>query len=207
MRSCALLAVCVTSLVTAFVPAFAQTDSAAPGAVENKGMPPRAAPTDYPAHAQAGAVTIAADFTGHSIATPEGVLTAEDSVTVEVGLFGAPDARLTLSPDAFTLRINGKKALPSQPVDVLAKNLRDPEWEPPTSSTDSKKTNVTGSGKQDKDLNAPPPPPPPIPFEMRRAMELRVQKLTCREAIVPCPRLDCFSSPMAARPMASVRLS
>src|SRR6185369_3148574 len=30
--------------------------------IEAKGMPPRAAPADYQAHAQAGAVTVAAEF-------------------------------------------------------------------------------------------------------------------------------------------------
>src|ERR1035438_3620067 len=38
---------------------------------EAKGMPPRTAPTEYQSHAQAGPVTIAAEFTGHAIGTPQ----------------------------------------------------------------------------------------------------------------------------------------
>ena len=66
MESLALFVLCVA--------AFAQTPPAAPDRpiVEGQGLPPRAAPSDYQAHAQAGAVTIAADFAGHSVATPEG---------------------------------------------------------------------------------------------------------------------------------------
>src|SRR5665647_1514633 len=64
---------------------------------EAKSVPPRATPGDYQAHAQAGAVTVAAEFTGHSVPTPEAILSTEDYVVVEVGLFGPPEARLKLS--------------------------------------------------------------------------------------------------------------
>src|SRR4029077_5088291 len=76
---------------------------------EVKGMPARVAPTEYQAHGEAGPLTIAADFTGHSVATPEATYTTEDYVVVEVGLFGAPGARAKLSTGDFSLRINGKK--------------------------------------------------------------------------------------------------
>jgi hypothetical protein len=164
----------------AFAAAFAQTPPVASDrpAAEGQGLPPRAAPSDYQARAQAGTVTIAADFTGHSVATPEGILTTEDFVAIEAGLFGPPEARLMLSVDDFSLRINGKKSVPRQPYELVAKSLRDPDYEPPTSSG-AKKTNVTGSGKEGApDLNAPPPPPPPVPLEVRRAWELRVRKIS-----------------------------
>src|SRR5580692_11357078 len=64
---------------------------------ESKGMPPRAAPTDYQAHAQAGAVTIAAEFMGHAVPTPEATFSTEDYVIVEAAFFGPPEARTTLS--------------------------------------------------------------------------------------------------------------
>src|SRR5271155_2421999 len=83
---------------------------------ETKGLPPRAAPTDYQSQGKAGTVTIGAEFTGHSVPTPQSTFTNEDYVTVEIGLFGPPDAHATLSVDDFSLRINGKKvALASQP--------------------------------------------------------------------------------------------
>src|SRR5271154_1781878 len=71
---------------------------------EIKGIPPRATPADYQAHAAAGAVTIGAEFTGHSVPTSEAVLSTEDYVVVEVGLFGPPEARVRLSYENFALR-------------------------------------------------------------------------------------------------------
>ena len=63
--------------------------------IDTKGMPPRAAAADYQAHAQAGAVTVAAEFKGHTVPTLQGILSTEDYVVVEAGLFGPPAARIT----------------------------------------------------------------------------------------------------------------
>src|SRR5580658_2799706 len=60
--------------------------------VKKEGIPPRATPGDYQAHAQAGTVTIGAEFKGHSVPTPDAVYSNEDFVAVEVGLFGPPEA-------------------------------------------------------------------------------------------------------------------
>jgi len=141
----------------------------------SKGLPPRVGPSEYQAQAQAGAVTVAAEFTGHSVPTPEGTYTTEDFVVVEVGLFGSPQARATLSNGDFSLRINGKKtALPSQPYELSFKSLKDPEWEPPT-KPDSKSKTSFGGGGGGNDPNYT-PPPPKMPNELRRAMEQRVQR-------------------------------
>lgn len=75
-----------------------------------KGMPPRATPAEYQAQVQAGTVTIAGEFKGHSVPTMQGPLSTEDYVVVETALFGPPEARTKLSADDFSLRINGKKA-------------------------------------------------------------------------------------------------
>jgi hypothetical protein len=145
---------------------------------EVKGMPPRVGPTEYQAHGEAGPLTIAADFTGHSVATPETTYTTEDYVVVEVGLFGAPGARAKLSTGDFSLRINGKKtASPSQPYQLVFKSLKDPEWEPPSKETKSK-TSIGGGGGGD---SGGPPAPVHMPLELRRAMEQRVQKITMLE--------------------------
>src|SRR5580693_558603 len=81
-------------------------ESKEPVAREMKGIPPRATPADYQSHTTAGAITIAGEFTGHSVPTPEAIFTTEDYVAVEVGLFGAPEARLNLSYENFSLRVN-----------------------------------------------------------------------------------------------------
>jgi hypothetical protein len=155
---------------------YAQSKDAT--ANEVKGMPPRVAPTEYQAHGVAGPLTIAADFTGHSVATPEATYTTEDYVVVEVGLFGAPGARATLSTGDFSLRINGKKtASPSQPYQLVFKALKDPEWEPPSKESKSK-TSIGGGGGGD---SGGPPAPVHMPMELRRAMEQRVQRATMLE--------------------------
>jgi hypothetical protein len=146
---------------------------------ESRGMPPRAAPAEYQAQAQAGMVTVAAEFMGHAVPTPDGTYSTEDYVVVEAALFGSPEARTRLSKGDFSLRINGKKmALPSQPYELAFKSLKDPEWEPP-SKTDSKSKTSFGSGGG----NAGDPPPAPVhmPIELRHAMEQRVQRASMLE--------------------------
>jgi hypothetical protein len=158
--------------------AYVHAQSKDATANEVKGMPPRVAPTEYQAHGEAGPLTIAADFTGHSVATPEATYTTEDYVVVEVGLFGAPGARAKLSTGDFSLRINGKKtASPSQPYQLVFKALKDPEWEPPSKESKSK-TSIGGGGGGD---SGGPPAPVHMPMELRRAMEQRVQRVTMLE--------------------------
>jgi hypothetical protein len=146
---------------------------------DSKGMPPRAAPTEYQAQAQAGMVTVAAEFIGHSVPTPEATYSTDDFVVVEVGLFGPPEARARLSREDFSLRINGKKmALPSQPYELAFKSLKDPEWEPP-SKPDSKGKTSFGTGGGDAGSSI--PPVVHMPIELRRAMEQRVQRASMLE--------------------------
>jgi hypothetical protein len=146
------------------------------------GLPPRAAPGDYQAQAKAGTVTIAAEFKGHAVPTPDKTLTTEDFVVVELGLFGPPDARLRLSIEDFSLRINGKKApLPSQPFGLVTKNLKDPDWVPPESSAPKSKGGFGGGGGGAAGQNDPPPAPPKVPIELQRAMAQRTQKAALPE--------------------------
>jgi hypothetical protein len=142
-------------------------------ASEAKGMPPRATPGDYPAQALAGSVTIAAEFMGHSVPRPEGPLSTDDYVVVETGLFGSPQAHITLSIEDFSLRINGKKTpLSSQPYGLVVRSLKDPEWLPPEPAQPKSKGGLnTGQG----DSNSP-PPIVHVPIELQRAMALHLQK-------------------------------
>ena len=152
-------------------------------ASESKGMPPRVSPSEYQAQGEAGTVTIAAEFSGHSIGTAQGTLTTEDYVVVETGFFGATGARTKLAADDFTLRINGKKvALPTQPYGMVLPSLKDPEWEPPADTKSKGKTSMGGGGGGGGGgQNDPPPTPPKMPFPERRAMEQRVQKAALPE--------------------------
>ncbi len=142
-----------------------------------KGLPPRATPADYQAHAQAGAVTIAADFAGHGVPTAESVFSTEDYVVVEVALFGPPAARLNLSYKDFSLRVNGKKAsLAAQPYEVVFRSLKDPEWVPPGPVESKSKTGIGGGGQGDS-----PPAPVHMPIGLELAMEQKVQKASIPE--------------------------
>jgi hypothetical protein len=148
---------------------------------ESRGMPPRVSPAEYQAHAQAGKVIIAAEFTRHSVATPEATFSAEDYIVVEVAFFGPPDARLKLSHEDFALRVNDKKApLASQPFGLVLRSLKDPEWSPPESAASKSKTSI-GDGGGGGGQGDPPPAPVHMPFELQRAMELKVQKAAMLE--------------------------
>ncbi|HTX39958.1 MAG TPA: hypothetical protein VME43_33295 [Bryobacteraceae bacterium] len=140
-------------------------------------LPPRTAPTDYQAHAKAGTVTIAADFQVHAVPTPLATFNSEDYVVVEVGLFGPPGARLTISTGDFSLRINEKKSLESRPYGMVLSSLKDPSWEPPDTGESKSKTGInTGGGGQDAT-----PVVVHMPFPLQRAMELKVQKAAMPE--------------------------
>jgi len=146
---------------------------------ETKGLPPRAAPSDYQAHAQAGTMTVVGEFMGHAVPVPEGPLTTEDYVVVEAGLFGPADARIKLSIDDFSLRINGKKTrLSSQPYVLVTRSLKDPEWVPP-GAPEPKSKGSFGTGGQ-SDSNSP-PPVVHVPIELQRAMARHVQKAALPE--------------------------
>jgi hypothetical protein len=138
---------------------------------EALGMPPRTAASEYQAQVKAGSVTIAAEFMGHAVPTPQATFSSEEYVVVETGVFGPPEARIKLAIEDFSLRINGKKApLSSQPYELVFKSLKDPDWEPPAKEK-SKTSFGTGGDKGDSA-----PAPVHMPIELRRVMEQRVQK-------------------------------
>jgi len=151
----------------------------APGQ-EMKGMPPRATAADYQASVKVGDLTLAADFTGHSVSTPDAVYSTEEYVVVEVAFFGPPQAHTTLNYADFSLRINGKKTpLPSQPYAMVFKSLKDPEWVPPETVEKKSRTSLDSGGAgggNDKPNPGDPPPVVHVPIEVERAMELKVQK-------------------------------
>lgn len=177
----------MTVFLVAAISLFAQgqnTESKSLEATEMTGMPPRATPGDYPSHAQAGGkVTIAAEFTGHSVPRPEGPLSTEDYVVIETGFFGPPGARITLSTEDFSLRINGKKPLASQPFGLVLATLKDPQWSPPDADQPKSKNGINTGGATDST-----PPIVHVPFPLRRAMALYVQKVSLLEGDRPLPQ-------------------
>jgi hypothetical protein len=138
-------------------------------------MPPRTSPADYQVQAHAGAVTIAADFAGHSVTTMDAVYSSEDYVVVEVAFFGPPQGQLKLSIEDFSLKLKDRKTpLTSQPFGYLTRSLKDPEWQPPEEDKEEKKSKTginTGGGG-----DSGPVVPPKMPLPLRRAMEQKVLK-------------------------------
>ena len=176
LRFCLLGFVCVAPLVVAQAPASQDAKAGDSAAAESKGIPPRAAASEYLSQGHAGSVTIGAEFLGHSVATPEATYTSEDYVVVEAGLFGPAQARAKLSAEDFSLRINGKKALPNQPYELVFKALKDPEWEPPKKEKSKGSLNAGGGGGEEEA-----PAVVHMPIELKRAMEGNVRKAVMPE--------------------------
>jgi hypothetical protein len=102
---------------------------------------------------------------------------AEDYVAVEVAFFGAPGAKVKISFEDFSLRINGKKtAIASQQYGMVMKSLSDPEWIPPVVEEKSKGGGISTGGGGGGGAGDPKPAPPKMPFPLRRAMEQKAQK-------------------------------
>lgn len=173
------------ALAAAFCLRPQATPSQEPRPGEPQGMPPRATPAEYQAHAQAGAVTIGAEFSGHSFLTPEGTLSTDEFVVVETGLFGAPGARLKLSPEDFSLRVNGKKTpAPGVPYGVVTASVKDPEWAPPEPPKSAKSKTSLDSGQGGNVLAGgakESPTPIHIPIEVQRGWSQRLQKASLAE--------------------------
>jgi hypothetical protein len=162
----------------ACAPAYAQAGADKDAQSQMKGLAPRATPGDYQAQVKVGAVTIGAEFAGHAVPTPEAIYSTEDYVVVELALFGAADATAKIAFSDFSIRINGKPmATPGEPYARIFPSLKDPEWEPPAAASKAGKTSMGAGGNQ----NDPPPSTPKMPFELRRAMQLRVQKAALPE--------------------------
>ena len=155
--------------------------------VEAKGLAPRTAPSDYLSQTKIGTMTLAAEFNGHSVPTAVRPFTSENYVSVEIALFGPPDARAQISVADFSLRVNGKKApLSAEQCTVVFTSLKDPEWEPPDKEEKKSKGGISsgGSGGQ----GDPPPTPAKMPIELVRAMQQQVLKAVLPEGDRPLPQ-------------------
>ena len=158
----------------------------AQGQVKAQGLPARSTPADYQAQAKAGPLTVAAEFMGHSVVTPEGTLITDDYVVVEAALFGPPDSHANLAFQDFSLRINGKKTpTPSQAPLLVFHSLKDPDLEPTAAEKKQKTTTINANGQGNNDST---PAPVHIPIEVRRGWEQRVAKASWPEGDRPLPQ-------------------
>jgi len=163
---------------------YAQNPPPREGQADNKGILPRATPSDYLSQVKVGQYTLAAEFKGHSIPNDQGPLVSEEYVVVEVAFFGAPGAKLVLSPEHFSLRLNGKKnTIPSRHFGLVLGSVKDPEQEP-TKAKSKSKTNIGGSEREPGEPEA----PVKIPLETQRAWAQRVQQAVLPEGERPLPQ-------------------
>jgi hypothetical protein len=143
-------------------------------------MPARASFNDYQAHARVGALNLGAEFMRHVVPTPQGEFSTEDYVSVEVGFFGPPGAKTKISAGDFSLRINGKKAIPIVPFGRTFDNLKDPNWQPPEPPKPKGSALSTGGGGGGNP-NDPPPAPPHMPMALVHVMQVKVEKAALQE--------------------------
>jgi hypothetical protein len=194
--------VAVAALVAAFS-LYPQSPASNPSPTpEPQGIPPRATPGDYQAHAPLGALTIAAEFVGHYVPTPEGTLTQEDYVAVEVAVFGQPDSRLVLSTANFSLRVNGRKSpIPAESYSLIVRGLKDPDWEMTVAKPKSKdEGGDEGGGASVQAGPKPTPTPIKYPIEVQRGMARRAQKVSLAEGDRPLPQAGLTFFPYRGKP-------
>jgi hypothetical protein len=93
------------------------------------GTEPKTKAAEYPLHADAGKVSLGAEYTIHSFSGGHQTFVARDYLVVEVALFFARGERLMVNDGQFSLRINHKKdVLAPQAPEFVAASLKYPDW-------------------------------------------------------------------------------
>jgi hypothetical protein len=95
-----------------------------------QGTTPKAAPAEYPVHAEAAGIVVGAEFMVHSFSQGEQTFIARDYLVVEVALFPPKGEMVDAEPGKFSLRINGRRiALMPQAPSMVAASLSHDEWQ------------------------------------------------------------------------------
>jgi len=103
-----------------------------------QGTTPKTGPADYPAQVQMDSVTLAAEYLVHSLPNAKATLIANDYLVVEAAFFGPLYSRLKMSPDNFSLRINGKgEPLTPELPGMVASSVKFPGVRPHLETTGS----------------------------------------------------------------------
>lgn len=92
--------------------------------------PPRAKPSDYPAHAQFPGFAVGAEYLVHNVPLEKGEYWARDYLVVEVLLVPPTHEYVNISSNQFMLRINGKKSLIyADSAGAVAASLKHTDWQ------------------------------------------------------------------------------
>lgn len=167
--------------------------------LDAQGTAPKTKAADYPVRVQLDTVTLAAEYLVHSLPTPQGTLVANDYLVVEAAFFGPSFSRLRMSPDNFTLRINGKGTLSTEPPGMVAGSIKFPSARPHLEGGASV---GVGDGTVAVGPRAPPSqfpgdgndrtaagqPPTVNSVEQEYSLEVRVQNATLPEGEKSLPR-------------------
>jgi hypothetical protein len=165
-----------------------------------QGTPPKTAPADYPVHVQMDSVTLAAEYLVHSLPTAKGTLVANDYLVVEAAFFGPLYSRLKMSPDNFSLRINGRgEPLTPELPGMVAQSIKFPGVRPHLETTGSvsagdgtvtigprpPQSRFPGDGNDRTPVNQ---PPTVTEINHENAVEYRVQAASLPEGEHSLPR-------------------
>jgi len=95
------------------------------------GTTPKAAAADYPAHTRLDTLAIGAEYTVHSFSGDHTTFIADDYLVVEVALYPDKGECVTVEPNDFSLRINGKRQMLAQAPEFVAPSLQNTDWQQP----------------------------------------------------------------------------
>ena len=98
--------------------------------LQAEGTSPKEKPTDYPVRANAGNLTVAAEYNVRSFGSGKEAFWTPDYLVVEVAIYSDSREPVKITPNSFTLRLNNKKeALLAQSPNMVAASLKYPDWE------------------------------------------------------------------------------
>lgn len=114
---------------------------------------PKAKPEEYPVHASADKLGLAAEYMVSSVAGPNGMFVVPDHLVVEIAVYPALGQRPAISAGSFTLRWNGKKtAIMAQSPGFVAAAFKYSDW-----TQRPQLTGDVGVGDTDIAINRPRP--------------------------------------------------
>lgn len=96
---------------------------------QGQGTTTREKPEAYPSQAVATPFKLAAEFFGHSMPSPQGVIFLQDYLVVEVAAYPPGFQPISIRASRFSLRLNGKKSvLVTQSPGMVAASVKYPDW-------------------------------------------------------------------------------
>ena len=93
-----------------------------------QGTEPKPKPEEYEVHGQSKNIAIGAEYMVHSFSGDGRTFIAKDFLVVEVALYPPKLQYFKVNEGAFSLRINGRKAIAPVPASMVASTLAHPDF-------------------------------------------------------------------------------